>query len=77
MRMPDLRIDIVIVLGRELDNWKSIQGLAMSYAGNEKVFEEARAKLRIQEGDIGYPQMKLLDMGFWQIGRNKENRHAI
>ena len=48
---------------------KSIQSLAMFYAENEKVFEETRYKLRIQEGGIEYPQMKLIDMGFWQIGK--------
>ena len=53
---------------------KSIQSLAMFYAGNEKLFEETRTRLRIQEGDIEYPQMKLLDMGFWQIGKENEMR---
>lgn len=56
---------------------KCIQALADYYVKNEKTFEETRAKLRMQEGFIEYSQMEFLDMGFWQIGREKENRHAV
>lgn len=49
---------------------KSIIQLAKFYQNNFSELEEVRKELLIE--DILYPQMKLLDMGFWQIGDNVE-----
>jgi hypothetical protein len=53
---------------------KSIQALANFYLENEKTFEETRAKLRIHESGVMYPQMKFLDMGFWQMGKIADDK---
>ena len=49
--------------------------LAKFYQENFEALEEARKNLVV--GDMLYPQMKLIDMGFWQIGdvvdREKKN----
>ena len=47
-------------------NIVSISKLAEFYKENVEKLEEMRKELRVE--DILYPQMKLLDMGFWQIG---------
>ncbi|MBR1613487.1 MAG: hypothetical protein IJ671_08160 [Succinivibrio sp.] len=47
-------------------NMDSLIKLAEFYQQNYDVLEEARSQLQLE--DIYYPQMKLLDMGFWQIG---------
>ena len=39
------------------------------YEAHNDRLEEARRGMRV--GDLTYPQMKLLDMGFWQIGFEK------
>ena len=49
-------------------NLKSITELAEFYKNNYDEFELVRQKLWVK--DIKYPQMKLLDMGFWQIGKD-------
>lgn len=53
---------------------KSLLQLAQFYQNNVDVLEQARHKLMLN--DIFYPQMKLIDMGFWQIGvgLNKNRR---
>ena len=43
--------------------------LADYYKKNSKSFEELRKKYKVF-GVYDYPQMKLLDMGLWQIGSN-------
>ena len=48
-------------------NKKSVKALAGFYEKYHKKFDAERFKWRIEE--IEYPQMKLLDMGFWQIGK--------
>ena len=45
---------------------RSMLTLAEFYEENNGRLEEARRGMR--PGDLVYPQMKLLDMGFWQIG---------
>lgn len=54
---------------------KSIIQLAEFYQNNYDQLENARKKLWVE--DILYPQMKLIDMGFWKIGdeieRNTKN----
>ena len=58
-------------LGLEKDTYqkKSLRELADFYEAHNDRLEEARRGMRV--GDLTYPQMKLLDMGFWQIGFEK------
>ena len=53
---------------------KSLLELADIYEAHNDRLEEARRGMRTD--DLIYPQMKLLDMGFWQIGFEKEARDA-
>ena len=48
---------------------ESVRKLAKFYEAHNDRLEEARRGMRV--GDLTYPQMKLLDMGFWQIGFEK------
>ena len=50
-------------------NLKSVLRLVDFYEAHNDRLEEARRGMRV--GDLTYPQMKLLDMGFWQIGFEK------
>ena len=45
---------------------KSLLELAKFYEEHNDRLEEARRGMRV--GDLIYPQMKLLDMGLWQVG---------
>lgn len=56
-------------------NLKSILLLAQFYQKNEVVLEKARYTLPLN--DIFYPQMKLIDMGFWQIGADLEEEYVL
>ena len=56
------------------DSLKSVRKLAEFYEAHNDRLEEARRGMRI--GDLVYPQMKLLDMGFWQIGYDQETRES-
>ena len=47
----------------------SVLKLVDFYEEHNDRLEEARRGMRV--GDLTYPQMKLLDMGFWQIGFEK------
>ncbi len=47
-------------------NMKSLLRLVDFYEENEPKLEKARKRLKLY--GLEYPQMKLLDMGFWQIG---------
>lgn len=47
----------------------SLLKLVDFYEEHNDRLEEARRGMRV--GDLTYPQMKLLDMGFWQIGFEK------
>lgn len=40
------------------------------YDTNRVRLEETRKRLKVY--DLPYPQMKLLDMGFWQIGFERD-----
>ena len=51
-------------------NEDSLLELADIYEEHNDRLEEARRGMRV--GDLIYPQMKLLDMGFWQIGFEKD-----
>ena len=48
---------------------ESVRKLAKFYEAHNDRLEEARLGMRT--GDLIYPQMKVLDMGFWQIGFDK------
>lgn len=47
---------------------RSILKLAKFYENNRVQFESVRKEMKVN--DLTYPQMKILDMGFWQIGFN-------
>ena len=49
---------------------KSVLKLADFYEAHNDRLEEARRGMQTE--DLAYPQMKLLDMGFWQIGFEKD-----
>ena len=49
---------------------ESVRKLAKFYEEHNDRLEEARRGMRV--GDLIYPQMKLLDMGFWQIGFERD-----
>ncbi len=51
-------------------NIKSILKLVDFYDTNRVRLEETRKRLKVY--DLPYPQMKLLDMGFWQIGFERD-----
>ena len=51
---------------------RSLLGLVDFYEKNYVKLEKARKKLKVY--DLPYPQMKLLDMGFWQIGFDREKK---
>ena len=55
-------------LGLKEKNYKknSLLELADIYEAHNDRLEEARRGMRV--GDLIYPQMKLLDMGLWQVG---------
>ena len=58
-------------LGLEKDTYQeeSLRELADFYEAHNDRLEEARRGMQCE--DLTYPQMKLLDMGFWQIGFEK------
>lgn len=49
---------------------ESVRKLAKFYEAHNDRLEEARRGMRTD--DLIYPQMKLLDMGFWQVGFEKD-----
>ena len=49
---------------------KSVRKLAEFYEAHNDRLEKARHGMQTE--DLTYPQMKLLDMGFWQIGFEKD-----
>lgn len=51
-------------------NTDSITKLCKFYQENKVRFDSACNQMKI--GNIPYPQMKFLDMGFWQIGFNQD-----
>ena len=53
-------------------NTKSINELKLFYNKYENEFEISRKKMIIQGTYIEYPQMKYLDMVFWQMGKDLE-----
>lgn len=55
-------------------NEDSLLELADIYEEHNDRLEEARRGMRV--GDLTYPQMKLLDMGFWQVGYDQETKES-
>ncbi|WP_044469674.1 hypothetical protein [Mannheimia massilioguelmaensis] len=51
----------------------SFKQLAEFYEKHHSEFEVCRQTLKVDNSDLIYPQMKLLDMGFWQLGFNEQN----
>ena len=49
---------------------ESVRKLAKFYEAHNDRLEEARRGMRV--GDLIYPQMKVLDMGFWQVGFERD-----
>ena len=58
-------------------NERSILRLTEFYEKYEKELEEKRKefKIKINNKNVEYPQMKVLDMGFWQIGLEEEEKY--
>lgn len=56
-------------------NIKSILQLADFYERNESRLEPVRENMRVY--DLLYPQMKMIDMGFWQIGFDLDTNKGI
>ena len=56
-------------------NIKSILQLVEFYENNVSRLEPVREKMRVY--DLPYPQMKMLDMGFWQIGFDLDTKKGI
>ena len=59
-------------LGLEKDTYqeKSLRELVDFYEAHNDRLEDARRGMRTE--DLTYPQLKLLDMGFWQIGFERD-----
>ena len=55
-------------------NEDSLRELADIYEAHNDRLEEARRGMRTE--DLTYPQMKLLDMGFWQIGYDEATKES-
>ena len=55
-------------------NEDSLRELADIYEAHNDRLEEARRGMRTE--DLVYPQMKLLDMGFWQVGYDQETKES-
>ena len=53
---------------------RSVLTLAEFYEAHNDRVEEARRGMRTE--DLTYPQMKLLDMGFWHIGFDQETKES-
>ena len=53
---------------------KSVLKFADFYEAHNDRLEEARHGMRTE--DLTYPQMKLLDMGFWHIGFDQETKES-
>ena len=56
-------------------NLKSILQLIDFYNNYYKEFETVRSKMNVEE--IEYPQMKILDMCFWQVGFDIDNNKGL
>ena len=56
-------------------NLKSIMQLVDFYEKNSARFEPVREKMKVE--GMPYPQMKMIDMGFWQVGLELDTNKRI
>ncbi len=56
-------------------NINSILIIADFYEKNRIVLEQTRKEMKVE--DLPYPQMKMLDMGFWQIGFDLDTNKGV
>ncbi len=56
-------------------NMNSLLKLADFYEENYSRLEAVRKKLKVY--NLSYPQMKLLDMGFWQVGFERDDSKGL
>lgn len=56
-------------------NINSLLKLVDFYEENKDKLEDTRKKLKVKT--LSYPQMKLLDMGFWQIGFESDDKKGL
>ena len=56
-------------------NINSVLKLVDFYEENEEKLEQARSKMEVC--GLQYPQMKILDMGFWQIGFERDTKKGL
>lgn len=56
-------------------NLKSIMQLVDFYEKNSARFEPVREKMEVE--GMPYPQMKMIDMGFWQVGFDLDTNKGI
>lgn len=54
---------------------KSIMQLVDFYEKNADRFEYVREKMEVE--GMSYPQMKMIDMGFWQVGFDLDTSKGI
>ena len=54
---------------------KSVLQISEFYIKNLKDFEKSRRKMTVE--NLEYPQMKLLDMCFWQVGFDLDNQKGL
>lgn len=62
-------------IGIKRFNTKSILALVDFYESNYSKLEETRAKMCVE--GLPYPQMKMLDMGFWKIGFDADTKKGF
>lgn len=56
-------------------NKKSILELVNFYEDNSEKLEDARKNMEVE--GLPYPQMKMLDMGFWKIGFDADSKKGF
>ena len=56
-------------------NVNSLHKLINFYETNAQIFEPVINQMKI--GNIPYPEMKFLDMGFWKIGFDLDSKKGI
>lgn len=62
-------------IGIKRFNAKAMMELVDFYEANLEKFEETRNKMNVE--GLPYPQMKLIDMGFWKIGFDADDKKGF
>lgn len=62
-------------VGTQRFNKKSILELVNFYEDNSEKLEDARKNMEVE--GLPYPQMKMLDMGFWKIGFDADSKKGF